>query len=1090
MKRLRATISPACERSAPKSGRVRRQITALALGVAMVLPFASAVYAQSAPPLTASTTQNTPVTVTESGTNLYGLTAPADGTATYAGGINQTANVPGSVTYTPNNGFFGTDSFTYEYCFLAFSGRGSCRIKTMTVSVGLRAAPTANNGSITTAYDTAGSTTLTSASVIASYAVATNPTHGSVSISGSTATYVPTTGYYGADSFTFTVTGPSGTSAPATISVSVGLPPAPTVANGAINTPYNTAGATTLAASGVVSGYVIASIPAHGSVSLAGGAVTYTPTSGFYGSDNFTFYAIGPGGNSGVGTIIVSVGDPPAPTVANGAISTPYNTAATVTLPGSGVISGYGVVASPSHGAAAISGSSVTYTPASGYYGSDSFTYYAAGPGGNSAAATITVTVGDPPAPTASNGSLTTAYNTAGSVTLPASGVISSYAVVAPPAHGAVSLSGAAATYTPTPGYYGADSFTFNVTGPGGTSGVATITVTVGDPPAPTASNGSIITPYNTAGSTTLMASGVVASYALVTAPSHGAAVITGGTAVYTPNAGYYGSDSFTFRAIGPGGNSAAATITVTVGNPPAPTASNGAISTPYNTAGSTTLTAAGVVTGYAVVSGPSHGATVISGGTAVFTPNAGFYGLDSFTFRATGPGGSSAAATISVSVGNPPAPTASNGAITTPYNTPATTTLPSSGIVTSYAIDANPAHGAVSLSGSAVTYTPAAGYYGPDSFTFNVAGPGGVSQVATISVTVQTPPPPVANSAPLACAYQTACPITLTSTGVTTTYAPDTPATNGTCTIVGDTLTYTPAWGAVGSDSCTFTAAGPGGVSAPATIYVTNEPPPLPEGSGSSTGTPIPSSGASVALCLAGQSASIPGLPGPPTGTSYDPNWCNEQALTIVQQALQLQNQLSQIANLQSQVTAAQQMLQKLGSDSTSAPLAAVNAQLASVLQQATGIGFNSRAAGSNFGAAYPATATTAGFNGAQLTSALQTWQANTAQALSTSIAVQNKIAQTSPTITSAVQDAVTRSNAAVGATAAHQATNQVIAAVSAQLAQLQDILITESQAYAAVEAAKQQAAAAAAAVTTQTGAQVPAHLTTAPGVDDTSHM
>ncbi len=989
-------------RSAPKGQRIRRRVPALAFWAAVVLPYAFAAYA-SAPPSTATTAQNTPVTVTESGTNLYGLTAPADGTVTYAGGINVDANVPGAVTYTPRNGFLGTDSFTYEYCYLSDPGRGSCTSHTLTVTVE-SAAPSANAGSITTAYNTAGSTILTGAGGITSYSVVVGPAHGSVSISGSSAAYTPSAGYYGADSFTFEVTGPGGTSAPATVSVSVGLPP--------------------------------------------------------------------------------------APTVANGSISTPYNTAATVTLPGSGVITGYGVATGPSHGAAAISGASVTYSPASGYSGSDSFTYYAAGPGGVSAAATITVTVGVPPPPTASDGALTTASNPPGSTPLPASGVISSYAVVTSPSHGAVSRSGSTATYTPNPGYWGSDSFTFQAAGPGGTSGAGVIIVTVGDPSAPIASNASVNTAYNTAGSANLTASGVVTSYAIVAGPSHGAAVILGGTAVYTPNAGYSGSDSFTFSATGPGGTSTAATITVTVGEPPAPAASNGAISTAYDTAGSTTLMASGVVTSYVLVSGPSYGAAMISGATAVYTPNSGYYGSDSFIFRAVGPGGNSAAATIAVTVGDPPAPTASNGAITTAYNTAATITLSGSGVVTRYAIDANPSHGVVALSGSAATYTPTAGFYGADSFTFNLAGPGGASQVATISVTVQPPPPPVANSASLTCAYQTPCNITLTSTGVTSAYSAVTPATNGSCTISGDTLTYAPAWGAVGADGCTFIATGPGGPSAPATIYITNEPPPLPEGPGGQAGTPIPSSGASQALCSAGQSASIPGLPGPPAGTAYDPNWCNEQTLTIAEQALQLQNQLSQISSLQSQVTAERQMVQGLGSDSTSGSLATVNAQLAAILQQATGIGFNAQTAGSNFGAAYPATAAMAGFNSAQLSAALQTWQTNTAQALQTSIAVQNKIAQTSPTITSAVRNAVIQSNAAVGPTAAHQATNQVIAAVSAQLAQLQDILITESQAYTAVEAARQQASATAAAVTTETQTQAPTAVTAAPGVDDTAHM
>jgi len=1003
----RTSDSPAGTRSAQKRGRLRRQLSALALSLAVVLACAGAAYAVGVPAPAQTTIENTPLSFALTGANLYGLTAPTHGTATYVGDINSLANVAGSLTYTPNTGFVGTDTFTYEYCDLATTGgRATCHPHTMTVTV------------------------------------------------------------------------------------TAAAPPAPTVANGLISTAYNAAGSTTLPSAGSVSDFVIASNPGHGAVALSGSTVTYTPYAGYYGSDSFTFYANGPGGDSSVATVSVTVGNPPAPIAYNGSLSTAYNTATAVTLPASGVITAYGIWVNPTHGAVSLAGATATYTPDAGYYGTDSFGFGLAGPGGDSGAGTISVTVGNPPAPIASNGSLSTAYNTPNAVTLPASGVITAYGIWVNPTHGTVSLEGATATYTPNAGYYGADSFGFGLAGPGGDSGAGTISVTVGNPPAPIASNGSIGTPYNTAGSTVLTASGLVTSYALVTGPSHGAAVISGGTAVYTPNAGYYGSDSFTFHATGPGGNSVAASIAVSVGDPPAPTASNGAITTAYNTAASTTLAASGVITSYAVVTSPAHGTVALSGAVATYTPTSGYYGADSFTFHVTGPGGTSAAATVAVSVGAPPAPSALNGSLTAPYNTAATVTLPSSGAVAGYAIDTAPTHGAVALFGGVATYTPTSGYYGPDSFTFNVSGPGGVSSIATISVTVQAPPPPVANAAPLTCAYQTTCAITLTSTGVTSAYSPGTPATNGSCTISGDTLTYTPAFGAVGSDSCTIIATGPGGASAPATIYITNEPPPLPQGAGSATGAAIPSSGASIALCAAGQSASIPGLPGPPTGTSYDPNWCGEQALNIGQQVLQLQNQLTQITNLQSQVAAAQQMLQKASSDSTSAPIAAVNAQLATILQQATGIGFNSQTAGASFGAAYPASETTAGFNSAQLASAMQAWQTNTAQALQTSIAIQNRIAQSSPSITAAVHNAVTASNSATGPTAAHQATNQIIAAVSTQLAQLQDIIIAESQAYTAVEAAKQQSTAAAAATTAQTQAQTPASVTAAPGVSDTSHM
>jgi hypothetical protein len=66
-------------------------------------------------------------------------------------------------------------------------------------------------------------------------------------------------------------------------------------------------------------------------------------------------------------------------------------------------------------------------------------------------------------------------------------GVHTSVAVATGPAHGTTSVSGDVVTYTPTTGYFGADSFTYTATGPGGTSSAATVTLTVATPAAPIA---------------------------------------------------------------------------------------------------------------------------------------------------------------------------------------------------------------------------------------------------------------------------------------------------------------------------------------------------------------------------------------------------------------------------------------------------------------------------------------------------------------------------------------------------------------------------------------------------------------------------
>ncbi len=47
------------------------------------------------------------------------------------------------------------------------------------------------------------------------------------------------------------------------------------------------------------------------------------------------------------------------------------------------------------------------------------------------------------------------------------------------------------------------------------------------------------------------------------------------------------------------------------------------------------------------------------------------------------------------------------------------------------------PAHGTATISGTKVAYTPTPGYVGPDSFTYTIADPKGLTSTATVSITV-----------------------------------------------------------------------------------------------------------------------------------------------------------------------------------------------------------------------------------------------------------------------------------------------------------------------------------------------------------------
>lgn len=84
-------------------------------------------------------------------------------------------------------------------------------------------APVAIAQAVSTPNATPVNIVLTATGTVASYAVATAPVHGTVAISGSSAVYTPAGAYSGADAFTFTATGPGGTSLPATIGITVAM---------------------------------------------------------------------------------------------------------------------------------------------------------------------------------------------------------------------------------------------------------------------------------------------------------------------------------------------------------------------------------------------------------------------------------------------------------------------------------------------------------------------------------------------------------------------------------------------------------------------------------------------------------------------------------------------------------------------------------------------------------------------------------------------------------------------------------------------------------------------------------------------------
>jgi hypothetical protein len=149
------------------------------------------------------------------------------------------------------------------------------------------------------------------------------------------------------------------------------------------------------------------------------------------------------------------------------------------------------------------------------------------------------------------------------------------------------------------------------------------------------------------------------------------------------------------------------------------------------------------------LVSGPASGALALNAnGSFTYTPNAGFVGADSFTYRAvngTGPGN---VATVAITVNAGP-PTTVNDAFVTPYLTTLNITAPgvlandssNGGGVMGAELVSTTSNGTLSLSPTgAVSYTPNFGFAGADGFTYRALNGAGPGNEATVTITVNAP--------------------------------------------------------------------------------------------------------------------------------------------------------------------------------------------------------------------------------------------------------------------------------------------------------------------------------------------------------------
>ena len=299
-----------------------------------------------------------------------------------------------------------------------------------------------------------------------------------LTINGTTGVISGIPGAVGMFAVALAATNASGTGTQ-TLSITVGIgPPGITsepTATGTVGQPFNY----NIRATNFPTSFNATGLPPGLTVNTGNGVISGTPTTG----GTFTMVVSASNATTTVTQNVIVTIAFVAPTAGSLSLDVVYQTPFAITLPVSGVITAITIVTPPAHGTLTqptLAGA-VTYTPAAGYSGPDSFTYRATGPGGDSTDATVTIVVGTLK-PVAVALTMTVQVNS--SLTVDLSGFVTGSALTGAaiktePQNGSAAVNGLKVTYTPRRDYFGPDSFAYVIFGNAGSSDPATITVTV-----------------------------------------------------------------------------------------------------------------------------------------------------------------------------------------------------------------------------------------------------------------------------------------------------------------------------------------------------------------------------------------------------------------------------------------------------------------------------------------------------------------------------------------------------------------------------------------------------------------------------------
>ncbi|MEV0094079.1 Ig-like domain-containing protein [Streptomyces sp. NPDC050738] len=573
--------------------------------------------------------------------------------------------------------------------------------------------------------------------------------------------------------------------------------------------------------------WAVTAQPAHGTLDVRpDGTFTYQPDQDWTGRDRFTARVCDNGSPvlcadaTTALTVAPYTQDVSATTYQGEAITVP------LTVNDVGQATAPTLLDPPANGTAVLDGKGgVSYTPAAGFLGTDTFRYQvcSANAADVCVSAQVSVTVvPKPKAPPAADAlTVDTLAGQPVSAQVPAtaadSGQSLAFSVLSGPARGDVVL-GADGSFTYTPrdtAATGRDRFAVSVCDATSSVLCTVAEVTVLIHPSAVADAGTATS--GTAAVFDIAANdiGDAGPAEIIDPPTLGTATVADdGTVHYTATG--TGEDSLVYRRCTTDGTNlcTTATLTIAVGAPTrvraSGTALEGTVDQPL-TGMVTAASTSGRPVAYSITAQAANGTGSIDAttGAVTYTPNAGFIGSDVFAVTSCD-GAICDTAQVTVAV----RPLAAPGRIATTAGQGAHLSFDHviTGTDPTVTAIAQPAHGSVQLTSSDFVYVPADGFAGTDSFTYRACSTSAPAVCAEAEVLIWVAP--LANGA--AVTTTATDPVTVDATANDIGVAPDsvplivTAPEHGTAIVLADgRIRYTPTGTWTGTDSLVYEVSG-----------------------------------------------------------------------------------------------------------------------------------------------------------------------------------------------------------------------------------------------------------------------------------------